>query len=262
MGTHTRLSPFMPFEAGVGRSFGMLSSFPPTACGIASFSAALAAGLVANGGTVDVVRCGATPDVEDALVLASLDDGGPSRVAAAIDVLNSTDVAIIQHEYGIYHGVDGDAVLDVLDGVVVPSTLLAAGHLLARPDVVEDGLSLLRWLLDRETVDGHLSPTPVDGAGRDDRPAFDQQPIEVAAMADACARAEVVTGDADWRRGIDLAIRWFAGDNDARAVMWNPHTGGGYDGLQTSGPNLNHGAESTIALISTLQHARLLESAA
>ena len=44
--------------------------------------------------------------------------------------------------------------------------------------------------------------------------------------------------------------------------MWNPHTGGGYDGLQTSGPNLNQGAESTIALISTLQHARLLESAA
>ena len=145
---------------------------------------------------------------------------------------------------------------------VLPETLLAAGHLLARPDVVADGLRLLRWLLDRETVDGHLSPTPVGGAARDDSPAFDQQPIEVAAMADACARAEVVTRDADWRRGIDLAVRWFAGDNDAHAVMWNPHTGGGYDGLQTSGPNLNQGAESTIALISTLQHARLLESAA
>jgi hypothetical protein len=145
---------------------------------------------------------------------------------------------------------------------VLPETLLAAGHLLGRPDVVDDGLRLLRWLLDRETVDGHLSPTPVGGAGRDHRPAFDQQPIEVAAMADACARAEAVTGDADWRRGIDLAVRWFAGDNDAHAVMWNPHTGGGYDGLQTSGPNLNQGAESTIALISTLQHARLLELAA
>ena len=125
MGSHTRLLPLVPFGADAGRSFGMLSSFPPTACGIASFSAALAAGLVANGGTVDVVRCGATPDVEDALVLASLDDGGPRRVTAAIDVLNSTDVAIIQHEYGIYNGVDGDAVLDVLDGVVVPSIVVA-----------------------------------------------------------------------------------------------------------------------------------------
>ena len=81
---------------------------------------------------------------------------------------------------------------------VLPDALIAAGDLLARPDVVEDGLTMLRWLLARETVDGHLSPTPVGGAGPDDRaPAFDQQPIEVAAMADACARAAAVTGDSE-----------------------------------------------------------------
>ena len=68
--------------------------------------------------------------------------------------------------------------------------LVAAGQILDRPDVLDDGLTLLRWLLDRETVDGHLSPTPVGGAGPDDVPGrFDQQPIEVAALADACARA-------------------------------------------------------------------------
>ena len=38
--------------------------------------------------------------------------------------------------------------------------------------------------------------------------------------------------------------------------MWDPATGGGYDGLTPHGPNLNQGAESTLALISTLQHAR------
>ena len=74
-------------------------------------------------------------------------------------------------------------------------------------------------------------------------------------MADACARAHVVTGDDEWRRGIDLAIDWFAGDNDGGAVMWNAETNGGYDGLTPTGPNLNQGAESTLALISTLQHA-------
>jgi hypothetical protein len=36
--------------------------------------------------------------------------------------------------------------------------------------------------------------------------------------------------------------------------MWDPATGGGYDGLTPTGPNLNQGAESTLALISTLQH--------
>ena len=100
----THAIPVVPPVDGSGRSFGILSTFPPTACGIATFSAALAAGLVANGATVDVVRCGATPAMEDPLVLASLDDATPDRVAAAVDVLDRTDVAIVQHEYGIYGG--------------------------------------------------------------------------------------------------------------------------------------------------------------
>ncbi len=54
----------VPFARGAGgspRSFGILSTFPPTPCGIATFSAALAAGLIATGSTVDVVRCGRGP---------------------------------------------------------------------------------------------------------------------------------------------------------------------------------------------------------
>lgn len=138
----------------------------------------------------------------------------------------------------------------------LPDALVAAGHALGRSDVVDDGLTLLRWLLEHETVDGHLSPTPVGGSARGDGPRrFDQQPIEVAALAEACARAHEVTGDDDWRRGVDLAVAWFAGDNDLGAVMWDVESHGGYDGLTPTGPNVNQGAESTLALISTLQHA-------
>ena len=100
-------------------------------------------------------------------------------------------------------------------------------------------------------------PVPVDGAARGDLPpAFDQQPIEVAALADACARAESVTGDATWRSGVELAIGWFAGNNDGSVSMSDPVTGGGFDGLTANGPNLNQGAESTLALITTMQHRR------
>ncbi len=144
----------------------------------------------------------------------------------------------------------------------LPEVLIVAGQFLDRPDITGDGLTLLRWLLDRETVDGHLSPTPVGGAGpRDGAPSFDQQPIEVAAMADACARAAAVTGDDTWRYGVDQAIRWFEGDNDVGVPMWDPETGGGFDGLHPAGPNLNQGAESTLALLSTLQHVRLFSTA-
>ena len=40
--------------------------------------------------------------------------------------------------------------------------------------------------------------------------------------------------------------------------MYDPVSGGGYDGLEPDGPNLNQGAESTLAMLSTLQHAQRL----
>ncbi len=138
-------------------------------------------------------------------------------------------------------------------------TLIAAGELLERPAVLADGLELLAWLLDRETISEHYSPTGVGGAGpHDARPAFDQQPIEVAAMATACARAYRVTGDAAWRVGVERAAGWFIGANDVGAMMYDPTTGAAYDGLQPDGANLNQGTESTLALIATMQAARNL----
>lgn len=125
MPSPTPTVPSAPAGDGPLRSFGILSSFPPTACGIATFSAALAAGLVANGGTVDVVRCGATPEMEDAMVLAALGDGTPDALGAALEVLNRTDVAIVQHEYGLYRGADGQDVVAVLEALTVPSIVVA-----------------------------------------------------------------------------------------------------------------------------------------
>ena len=107
------------------RSFGMLSTFPPTPCGIATFAAALSAGLVANGSTVDVVRLGEAQILEDPLVVAALGDGSRARRALCVDALNSTDVAIVQHEYGIYDGPDGSDVLGLMEELEVPVVLIA-----------------------------------------------------------------------------------------------------------------------------------------
>lgn len=141
----------------------------------------------------------------------------------------------------------------------LPEAMIAAGKSLERAFLVRQGLDLLEWLLERETRNGHLSVTPVGGSGPDDRrPAFDQQPIEVAALADACARAHAVDGDRRWMDGITAATDWFLGDNDGGVLMWDPSTGGAFDGLQRDGANLNQGTESTLALISTMQHAQSL----
>ncbi|HWS31145.1 MAG TPA: glycosyltransferase [Actinoplanes sp.] len=133
--------------------------------------------------------------------------------------------------------------------------LIAAGHLLGYPPVLADGLRMLTWLLDIQTSDGHLSVLPAAGWRRGaTRARYDQQPIEVAALADACATAAAVTGAQTWHTGVHRCIAWFLGDNDIGRPMWDAATGGGYDGLTPVGPNLNQGAESTLALIATFQH--------
>jgi hypothetical protein len=140
---------------------------------------------------------------------------------------------------------------------VLAEAMIAAGVALDRQALWQRGLDLLAWLLDYETMDGHLSPTPAAGRGADDpRPAFDQQPIEVSTLADACVRAAAVDASAIWPDGVRAAAAWFQGDNDAGQLMWDPETGGGFDGLHADGVNRNQGAESTLAVLSTLQHAR------
>ena len=107
------------------RSFGIVSSFPPTSCGIATFSAALAAGLVGAGASVDVVRCGQAPDTEDVLVVGSLDDPTDLGHRRAIAALNRNEVVIVQHEYGLYDGADGESVIDVIASIAAPVVVVA-----------------------------------------------------------------------------------------------------------------------------------------
>jgi hypothetical protein len=117
-------------------------------------------------------------------------------------------------------------------------------------------LGLLSWLLDTQTLDGHLSVVPVGGRGPGETgPGFDQQPIEVAALAGACARAHLIARRQRWATGIELAAAWFDGANDSGTPLRGPE-GGGCDGLEREGRNENQGAESTLALLSTLQQAR------
>jgi hypothetical protein len=137
--------------------------------------------------------------------------------------------------------------------------LLAAGVALDDESLVADGLTALSALLAIETRDGHLSVTGHRGRGPEDRgPMYDQQPIEVAAIADAAARALAITGARRWRDVIRLSWKWFEGDNDGGMPMIDPTTGAGYDGLEPGGRNDNRGAESTLAALGTSQRLRAI----
>jgi len=143
------------------------------------------------------------------------------------------------------------------DNARIPEALFAAGISLGDDHLVEAGLGLLDWLVTIETRDDHFSFAPVGGWARGEpRPGYDQQPVEAAAMADACTRAWLSTGEGKWRDAALRAARWLVADNDGDVVLYDFETGGCCDGLTMSGPNMNQGAESTLSALSTLQQVR------
>ena len=46
-------------------------------------------------------------------------------MAACSELLNQNDIAVIQHEYGIYGGADGDEVVEIIGALRVPSIVVA-----------------------------------------------------------------------------------------------------------------------------------------
>ena len=106
-------------------SYGFLSTFPPTQCGLATFNQSLFQHLVTpldRGGVVRVVDEPSTAPGPE--TVGHLVAGSRLSMLAAAAALNRFDVAIIQHEYGIYAGRDGDQVLDVLNRLRVPSIVV------------------------------------------------------------------------------------------------------------------------------------------
>ena len=116
-----RISPLHP-STGKPPSFAVLSTYPPTQCGLATFAAALTKGLRDVGvGRVGVIRVddGVAPCAAPEVVATVVNGDMQSRLEAA-RVINSFDVLLVQHEFGIFGGPCGSEVLELLDDVHVP----------------------------------------------------------------------------------------------------------------------------------------------
>ena len=118
--------------------------------------------------------------------------------------------------------------------------------------MVETGLEALAWLAKVQRADSdHFVPIGNRGFYRrgGDRARFDQQPIEAHAMVSACLEACRTTGEDRWMDEAQLAFDWFVGRNDLHSPIYDPATGGCYDGLEPDHVNRNQGAESTLAYL-------------
>jgi len=117
------LKRWFPPPGSVSR-VGVVSTFPPTRCGIGRFASSMVDALAQfdPGLEIDVVRLvnGRTASPVASRARMEIDPSSPVSIRAAGRHLGSCDVAILQHEFGIYGAEDGAAVLDLATQIDAP----------------------------------------------------------------------------------------------------------------------------------------------
>lgn len=78
---------------------------------------------------------------------------------------------------------------------------------------------------------------------------YGEQPIDVAYTVVALSRFYDALYDNEYLRKMNVAFNWFSGNNRLHHIVYNPCTGGCYDGLEETHVNINQGAESTVSFL-------------
>lgn len=78
---------------------------------------------------------------------------------------------------------------------------------------------------------------------------FGEQPIDVAYTIMTLSKFYDILKDENYRLKMETAFNWFLGNNRLHQIIYNPCTGGCYDGLEETHVNLNQGAESTVSYL-------------
>jgi glycosyltransferase involved in cell wall biosynthesis len=109
------LTPAAPQRLSRTARFGILSAQTSPPCGTAKFTTGLSSALHAHGSDTDVIW---VPDGE-----LPLNSSAPS-VDSCRNLLNQADVAVIQYGNAV-DCIDGETAIDILDGLRVPSIVIA-----------------------------------------------------------------------------------------------------------------------------------------
>ncbi|XVU23653.1 glycosyltransferase [Actinoplanes sp. CA-054009] len=212
--------------------FGFLSTYPPTQCGLATFNAALATHLN-SGGAGGVVRLLAGDSVSGGIeldraaprVVHTWHTDTPGGWQAAANALNRFDVAILQHEYGIYPGDAGDEVLPLLRALRIPS-IVVLHTVLSNPDPMQ------RRVLERIGASADALVTMTDTARQRLAGGYDVDPRKISVIPHGAGSRSGTPREGHDRphlltwgllgpgKGIEWAIRALAqlGDLDPKPV--------------------------------------------
>ncbi|MBK0369897.1 glycosyltransferase [Flavobacterium agrisoli] len=139
---------------------------------------------------------------------------------------------------------------------VLPEALLLAHLVTDESRYKKIALESLHFLIDKMYTDNQLKI--ISNQGWHEKNAipyeYGEQPIEAYYMMNTLDLFYKTFHDPLYKRYLKLAFDWYLGKNHLKQILYNPITGGCYDGLEKENINLNQGAESTVCYLS----ARLL----
>ncbi len=142
------------------------------------------------------------------------------------------------------------------DNARLPQALLLSGQRLGNDEMLQTALCALSWLKKIQHDESGCYFAAIGNNGwftrGSNKAQFDQQPIEAAAMVDACIEAFNITQDEEWITYTYRCLNWYLGDNELHISLYDHATGGCRDGLETKGVNENQGAESTLCWLMAL----------
>ncbi|MDR0372140.1 MAG: glycosyltransferase [Nitrososphaerota archaeon] len=137
------------------------------------------------------------------------------------------------------------------DNARLPQALFAAYRLVGKQQFLETAEKSIDFLLKVQMINNVFVPIGNDGwykrGGK--RPLYDQQPLEAAATVEAAVDAYSATKNKRYLEAAETAFEWFLGRNSRQVMVYNPQTGGCYDGISQQYVNMNQGAESSISYL-------------
>lgn len=136
------------------------------------------------------------------------------------------------------------------DNSRLSQALLMSGKFMNNSSYTAAGLESLNWLYN-SLYDNEKNCLSLVGNNGwffrgGSKAKYDQQPIEIPAMIDACYLAYSITGENKWLDRLGIAFSWFFGNNDRQEPLCDLSKGACFDGLNSTMINQNQGAESTI----------------
>lgn len=177
-------------------------------------------------------------------------ENNPARLDI-VEVLASRMLRMYEHEHTAnWHWFEG--YMTYANGLL-PEAMLCAFLSTGNQDfkdVAEESMDFLLQQIFRNGQIRVISNKTWHQKGKQLQPVLGgEQPIDVAYSILALERFYDVFGDEVYKHKAIIAFNWFLGDNHLNQIVYNPCTGGCYDGVEAFSVNLNQGAESTISYL-------------